>query len=60
MLVLGSRGVGGKHRCIRRVRRGFTPVPMLPMTNVDDVSANANFGFIDWEALNAFLSQHHS
>ncbi len=46
MLVLGRRGAGGKHRHTRRVRRGFTPVPMLPMTNTDDVSANANFGFI--------------
>ncbi len=45
MLVLGSRGAGGKHRRTRRVRRGFTSVPVLPMTNADDVSANANFGF---------------
>ncbi len=27
------------------VRRGSTLVPTLPMTNADDVSANANFGF---------------
>ncbi len=44
-LVLGSRGAGEKRRRTRRVRRGFTSVPMLPMTNADDVPANANFGF---------------
>ena len=43
-LVLGSSGAGGKHRRTRKVRRGFTPVPMLPMTNTAEVSANANFG----------------
>ncbi len=49
MLVLDSRGAGGKHRHTRRVRRGFTSVPLLPMTNADDLSANAIFGFkIQW------------
>ncbi len=48
MLVLGSRGAGGKRRRTWKVRRGFTPVPLLPMTNADGVSANANFGFKDY------------
>ena len=25
--------------------KGFPSIPMLPMTDTDDVSANANFGF---------------
>ncbi len=44
MLVLGSRGAGEKCRRTCKVRRGFTSVPMLSMTNADDVSANTNFG----------------
>ena len=55
-LVLGSRGAGGKRRRTRRVRRGFTSVPMLPMTNADDVSANANFGLKEAELKSYFDS----
>ena len=44
--MLGSRGIGEKRRRIRSMRRGFTSKSMLPMTNADDVPANANFGLI--------------
>ncbi len=53
VLVLGSKGVEGKRRRSRRVRRGFTSMPMLPMTDTDDVSANANFGIILYQEQNA-------